>query len=90
MSWKDQGWGGRKGKVALVEDVGEEGLICHFETAETAPHEQSDYRTSYTLTKDVSNLEFRFRVGGGGGHRLFITDCTYTVTMPAAARNTLK
>jgi len=82
MSWKDQGWGYQKGKVALVETIaGEEDPLAHFQT-DRAPHSRSTYTGSYTLTQDVDNLEFRYRVGGGGGHRIYINDFQYTMTEP--------
>jgi len=82
MSWKDQGWGYRKGRVALTENIdGEEDPLAHFYT-DRAPHSRATHRDSYTLAQDVDNLEFRFRVGGGGGHRIYINDFEYTVTEP--------
>merc|ERR1711953_1496449 len=82
MSWKDQGWGYQKGRVALVETIaGEEDPLAHFQT-DRAPHSRSTYTGSYTLTQDVDNLEFRYRVGGGGGHRIYINDFEYTMTEP--------
>jgi len=81
MNWNDQGWGYQKGRVALVEDIGEEDPLRHFQTAK-APHSRAAHSESYTLAQDVDNLEFRFRVGGGGGHRITIQDFSYTVTEP--------
>jgi len=81
MNWRDQGWGYQKGRVALVEDINEEDPLRHFQT-DYAPHSTSAYSGSVTLAQDVDNLEFRFRVGGGGGHRITISDFSYTVTEP--------
>jgi len=81
MNWNDQGWGYQKGRVALVEDIGEEDPLRHFQT-DKAPHSRASHAESYTLAQDVDNLEFRFRVGGGGGHRITIQDFSYTVTEP--------
>jgi len=81
MNWNDQGWGYQKGRVALVEDIGEEDPLRHFQT-DKAPHSRASHAESVTLAQDVDNLEFRFRVGGGGGHRITIQDFSYTVTEP--------
>jgi len=81
MLWNDQGWGYQKGRVALVEDINEEDPLRHFQT-DVAPHSRAAYSGSHTLDQDVDNLEFRFRVGGGGGHRITINDFSYTVTEP--------
>lgn len=81
MNWNDQGYGNKKGRVALVEDINEEDPLRHFQT-DKAPHSSAVYSGSVSLAQDVDNLEFRFRVGGGGGHRITIRDFSYTVTEP--------
>jgi len=66
----------------LTENIdGEEDPLAHFHT-DRAPHSRATHRDSYTLAQDVDNLEFRYRVGGGGGHRIYINDFEYTVTEP--------
>ena len=88
-SWKDQGWGYRKGKLSIVSSAAgfPEGILS---SVKVAPHEWESFNLEFTPTlfhhyhdnciKEGSDqYELWYRVGGGGGHELFIKDLSITI-----------
>jgi hypothetical protein len=83
-SWRDQGWGNRKGALcARLQGVRNWVLI----TEEAAPHEKK--HENFTVPLEIFNaeghavpikLELGFRVGGGGGHQLNVDSAKLTIT----------
>ena len=83
-SWRDQGWGNRKGMLSVV--AGEDGEApgdyqpwqpCVVAGREPAPHELSPLRLEFKPEIDTAAggwLPYRLfaRVGGGGGHSLCV------------------
>jgi hypothetical protein len=82
-TWKDQGYGGQKGRVvACVMRDGIElqredcfGIAQHSEVAVSYTIED----TLLTVAQPGDELRFLYNVGGGGGHELFITNFSATV-----------
>ena len=70
-SWKDQGWGNRKGNVSITSSI-------HAFTPDIVVNSGAEHTASQL------NLEFKvqpgkkyylmYRVGGGGGHSLHVSD----------------
>ena len=79
MTWRDQGFSGRKGRVGIFENTGGTNLQRHYQSS-VAPHVSTAATFEYTLDEDVQNLEFRYRVGGGGGHELHIDNFQWTIS----------
>jgi hypothetical protein len=69
-SWNDQGWGNRKGMIFAKTSEGEWTPL----SANAAPHasERLDVMMPEQLSR--ARLQFGYRVGGGGGHALMITN----------------
>jgi len=89
-SWKDQGWGYRKGKLSIVSSAAgfPEGIVS---SVEVAPHDWESFKLEFTPTlfhhyhdncieEGSDQYELWYRVGGGGGHELFIKDLSITIT----------
>ena len=83
--WKDQGWGNKKGMLAVVRDGGKapddyqpwgEAVVCG---KEPAPHEWEDLYLMFRLDGNEgcsSTYRLCARPGGGGGHSLEVRDMT--------------
>ena len=73
MEWKDQGWGGQKGRVALFAD----GVRVY--TTPRAQHVLTVFESgAIELAAGVKDLEFKFVVGSGGGHSITINDFAWS------------
>jgi hypothetical protein len=84
--WQDQGWGNRKGRLYIVQNdpnsppnpnarfAGGK-LIC--ETEEDAPHEPGQGSLLWHLS-DHDQYSIWYKVGGGGGHALRVTNFSLT------------
>ena len=78
MEWKDQGYGGQKGLVGLFAT----GAPYEIEVYRTpqAPHSLTAFSmtiqllvgSEHRLQDQQLDLEFRYVVGGGGGHSLTV------------------
>jgi len=85
LKWKDQGWGNKKGAVG-VSNGDCKGAKCDA-LAYYRPAPRS--YTKQTISLDVDELAVdgpgvlvpRYRVGGGGGHQIYIRDATLTVVV---------
>ena len=85
LNWKDQGWGNKKGAVG-VSNGDCKGAKCDA-LAFYRPAPRS--YTKQTIELDVDDLAVdgpgvlvpRYRVGGGGGHQIYIRDATLTVVL---------
>jgi len=69
MQWKDQEWGNQKGQVGLFTAFAD-GVAVY--TTPVAPHSLTTFSDTVRLPLGVQSLEFKYRVGGGGGHTLTI------------------
>ena len=69
MQWKDQEWGYRKGQVGIFSAFAD-GVAVY--TTPFAPHSLTTFSDTVRLPLGVQSLEFKYRVGGGGGHTLTI------------------
>ncbi|KGJ89178.1 PEP-CTERM sorting domain-containing protein [Colwellia psychrerythraea] len=80
FNWKDQGWGNRKGK--LFYNLSDTGWISFGLLAEHVFTEQMVTITRSQLASftQAATLNFGYRVGGGGGHRLQVNNATLAVT----------
>ena len=76
LTWKDQGWGNKKGRVGLWQGVtkAHSGKAPHSWVTETIDLDLED------LTNDGSAIQAKYVVGGGGGHQLYVKDATLVVT----------
>jgi hypothetical protein len=80
FSWKDQGWGNRKGK--LFYNLSGTGWIS---LGLLAGHAFTDHMITLTRSQlasftQATTLNFGYRVGGGGGHSLQVNNATLAVT----------
>mmetsp|Transcript_36884 Transcript_36884/g.63374 ORF Transcript_36884/g.63374 Transcript_36884/m.63374 type:complete len:136 (+) Transcript_36884:28-435(+) len=83
--WKDQGWGNRKGCVFVHLVRGEESIASH-RIGDIAEHENQkvDLKIGWNESEVLQQsqcgdkLVFKYSVGGGGGHRLYINNCSIT------------
>jgi len=90
FSWRDQGWGNRKGQISIYQDGGSASGGSLLWNSPIAEHRQTT--ESFTLLADTYNfldstkLFFEYKVGGGGGHSLRISDAAVRVdyTDPAS------
>ena len=74
MEWMDQGWGGQKGRLALFADGARV-----YTTPTRAPHTLTLFESgAIELAAGVNNLEFKYVVGGGGGHSITITNFAWS------------
>ena len=78
VTWRDQGWGNRKGDVFFFLKRGSATIAEKHQTLGIAPH-QEEY--AHTLISDEpivtkvepgDHYEFQRNPGGGGGHRLIV------------------
>jgi len=81
FTWKDQGWGYRKGRVIIKVLKNSEELFVIEDWSNPAPHFKSTVKKTYDVNhkyvKDLiegCHFELWYVVGGGGGHSLEITD----------------
>ena len=80
FTWRDQGWGNRKGKIALR--IGEDALFVY---EHVAPHEFETTEWVVPVPVDVhaggsaAPIELHLKSGGGGGHRLSLSAVTFVV-----------
>lgn len=81
--WVDQGWGNQKGSLKL--EISNSWSYSDFGIA---PHTQTTVTRTVPVPPDTPNvhsrdngakLMFKARVGGGGGHQLYINKCVVTV-----------
>ena len=74
MEWKDQGYANRKGWVGLFATVEPARIGSSLPVGHTtvAPHDLTAFSMTLELTAGVEDLNFRYVVGGGGGHSLTI------------------
>ncbi|MAD74033.1 MAG: hypothetical protein CML20_04415 [Rheinheimera sp.] len=76
MTWRDQGWGNRKGRVFYqINDFDPVylDLAEHNLTSET-------FSIQDITAPAGSVLRLYYTVGGGGGHRLLISDASISIT----------
>ncbi len=80
FKWKDQGWGGQKGRVALKVMNGTDEVFL-IEDWGVAPHIKETvsvmYDEDHYFVKNLvagCRLELWYVVGGGGGHKLRVED----------------
>ena len=93
-SWRDQGWGGQKGQLFVrLRRAGDahaalRALLPNDDwhpVSSLAPHEQTKMRVrictaDYSDAKSILlQLEFGYRVGGGGGHEIYLSDANLTI-----------
>ncbi|GMH61572.1 hypothetical protein TrLO_g9905 [Triparma laevis f. longispina] len=82
-SWKDQGWGNRKGMLSVVKDGGvAPGDSCPsgsdvVASKQPAPHKWEPIQLTFTCNPE-SSYRLWVRIGGGGGHALFFRSTTVT------------
>ncbi|CAM9307562.1 unnamed protein product, partial [Heterosigma akashiwo] len=77
-TWKDQGWGNRKGQMLLrlCDELGQ--VKREFDMFGIAPHNESPAMFELTSPEDLAvvqpgdTVDVYYRVGGGGGHRLSV------------------
>ncbi|KAH8058508.1 hypothetical protein JL721_9533 [Aureococcus anophagefferens] len=76
LTWKDQGWGNKKGHVGLWQGDAKahSGKASHSWVTETIDLDLED------LTNDGSAIQAKYVVGGAGGHQLYVKDATLVVT----------
>ena len=75
MNWRDQGWGGRKGRVFAKLNPGTDwvdvaGLAEHKMSTVNVPLPEAIRK----VLTGPAKLELAYVVGGGGGHRLIINN----------------
>jgi hypothetical protein len=80
FKWKDQGWGGQKGRVAVKVMNGTDEVFL-IEDWSVAPHKKKTvsvmYDEDHYFVKNLKlgcRLELWYVVGGGGGHSLRVED----------------
>merc|ERR1711972_30018 len=82
--WKDQGWGGTKGRLSVEVRRGPD-VICSHDCFGVAPHGWERKSKTFSAS-DLKNprcqdvISFGFVVGGGGGHELHVEDLKLAVS----------
>ena len=77
LTWRDQGWGNRKGTLH-ARKAGEEDWVEI--TSEPAPHESARLVVCLpTRLLGGGEVQLGYTIGGGGGHRLIVTDASLLV-----------
>jgi hypothetical protein len=90
FNWKDQGWGNQKGqlKVKLVKSKHDHDEIASFSIENCAPHYYETeliiktFDSSHDILNKCSNgnaYVIEARVGGGGGHELYVKDIEFKI-----------
>jgi len=80
IRWKDQGWGNRKGLIAIFADG-----IFKFHMSPRAPHRMQTNQLREVRPAILQRLQyahqidFRYKVGGGSGHTLRIDQFSATI-----------
>lgn len=82
FSWKDQGWGNRKGMLVLVLKAEDGSEICRKDfSTDLAEHDWITIDVCFNPDEEIVNkyyygcqYEVIRYVGGGGGHELFVND----------------
>mmetsp|Transcript_20130 Transcript_20130/g.25499 ORF Transcript_20130/g.25499 Transcript_20130/m.25499 type:complete len:134 (-) Transcript_20130:110-511(-) len=93
-TWKDQGWGNKKGsiRVLLIRD-GE--VLATQAIGGIAGHEDSKHSDTFRKGHLIDNsacgdtLKFQYLIGGGGGHSLHIKNfklSVYSISRAKSAR----
>ena len=71
FKYKDQGWGNRKGYV-YIKEIGNN-QDTFIAKSPLAQHSETECELSFKPKKGLSYFLF-YKVGGGGGHELFVND----------------
>merc|ERR1712086_965069 len=79
MKWKDQGWGNQKGRVGLFTVLAD-GVAVY--TTPIAPHSLTAFSDTIQLPAGMKDLEFKYKVGSGGGHSITIRDFAWSWKPP--------
>jgi hypothetical protein len=79
-SWKDQGWGGQKGNLFVMDVDASWRKINN----EVAPHSEAPLEIEIEADTIVKPPRFAYRVGGGGGHEITFVDAVVTLEMRAS------
>ena len=77
MSWKDQGWGHQKGRLGIFTLF--DGVAVY--TTPQAPHSLTAFLDTIQLPAGVKDLDFRYRVGDGGGHSITIVNFAWSLSL---------
>jgi len=83
MKWKDQGWGNQKGSVGLFTALAD-GVAVY--TTPIAPRSLTAFSDTVQLPAGVKDLEFKYKVGGGGGHSITIVNFAWSWLLPERRR----
>ena len=81
--WKDQGWGPyRKGQIALYQV---EPPLHLYRVPYYAPTSYAAFSETYQLGggAEMKDVEFKYNVGGGGGHELHIINFEWSWSPPS-------
>ena len=80
-TWKDQGWGNRKGKLSLKLIAPDGTEKASYTVEGVAPHEPEELEVTLVATDavlaeatDGCKYQITTVVGGGGGHELHLTN----------------
>eukprot|EP00931_Biecheleriopsis_adriatica_P004917 TRINITY_DN106501_c0_g1_i1.p1 TRINITY_DN106501_c0_g1~~TRINITY_DN106501_c0_g1_i1.p1 ORF type:complete len:627 (+),score=59.98 TRINITY_DN106501_c0_g1_i1:43-1923(+) len=93
--WHDQGWGNQKGAVDLRLMRGDQEISKHAMSREAAPHKPQTINHALGADDPIvmdaepgDRLCLSYRVGGGGGHALFVKNIVVSATtLPPISRD---
>jgi hypothetical protein len=96
FSWKDQGGENQKGKMYLALYRGGSYVKWHYVNGgNAAPHSWTDVDETIPGTHDMfayaqagDELKWKYLVGSGGGHKLYIEDFSYTMNLATGVATT--
>ena len=83
MNWNDQGYGNRKGYVGLFTALAD-GVAVY--TTPTVPHSRTAFSDTIQLPAGMTDLEFKYSVGGGSGHSITIVNFAWSWLLPERRR----
>eukprot|EP00466_Bigelowiella_natans_P000788 jgi/Bigna1/54151/estExt_Genewise1Plus.C_290052 len=93
VTWKDQGWGNRKGSLALklIDDTDGK-IIESLNLFGIAEHHETSREETFTVenclllqkAKKGHRIEVHRYVGGGGGHELFVSNFSVILSYTSA------